>query len=53
VAGLAALLVSLDGHGRPDAIRHAIEHSADDLGQPGTDPVFGKGRINVANAIAQ
>jgi subtilisin family serine protease len=53
VAGLAALLVSLDGRGRPDVIRHAIEKSADDLGQPGTDPVFGRGRINVANAIGQ
>src|SRR2546422_5975047 len=37
-SGLAALLVSRMGHGRPDQIREMIEKSADDLGQPGTDP---------------
>ncbi len=25
--------------------------SADDLGEPGTDPYYGKGRINVARAL--
>jgi hypothetical protein len=50
-SGLAALLVSRVGHGRPDQIRAMIEQSADDLGQPGTDPYYGRGRINVANAI--
>jgi len=39
------------GHGRPDQIREVIEKSADDLGLPGTDPYYGKGRINVARAI--
>jgi len=52
VAGLAALLVSTKGHGRPEQIKHFIEQSADDLGQPGTDPFFGRGRINVARALA-
>jgi len=51
VAGLAALIVSLKGHGRPEQIKHIIEQSADDLGQPGTDPFFGRGRINVARAV--
>jgi hypothetical protein len=50
-SGLAALLVSTMGHGRPDEIRGLIEKSADDLGQAGTDPYYGKGRINVARAI--
>src|SRR5712691_10892134 len=50
-SGLAALLVSRMGHGRPDQIREVIEKSADDLGQPGTDPYYGKGRIDVARAI--
>ena len=50
-SGLAALLVSRMGHGRPDQIRATIEKSADDLGQPGTDPYYGKGRINVARAV--
>jgi hypothetical protein len=50
-SGLAALLVSMMGHGQPSQIRAVIEKSADDLGQPGTDPYYGKGRINVARAI--
>ena len=51
VAGLAALLVAEMGHNRPSAIKAAIEKSADDLGQPGTDPFYGRGRINVARAF--
>ncbi len=51
VAGLAALLVAENGHGRPDQIKHLIEQSSDDFGQPGTDPFFGRGRIDVANAL--
>ena len=51
VAGLAALLVAEHGHGNPSAIKHLIEQSADDLGQPGTDPYYGRGRINVAKAL--
>jgi subtilisin family serine protease len=50
VAGLAALLVAQMGHGQPQQIKHAIEQSADDLGQTGTDPFYGRGRINVARA---
>jgi lantibiotic leader peptide-processing serine protease len=52
VAGLAALIVSRKGHGRPEQIKQIIQQSADDLGQPGTDPFFGRGRINVARALA-
>jgi hypothetical protein len=51
VAGLAALLVAQRGHGQPQLIKNLIERSADDLGQPGTDPYFGRGRINVARAL--
>ena len=51
VAGLAALLVAETGKGRPMQIKNAIQQSADDLGQPGTDPFYGKGRINVAKAL--
>jgi len=50
VAGLAALMV--EDYGRnPGRIKSAIQKSADDLGQPGTDPWYGKGRINVAKAV--
>jgi subtilisin family serine protease len=51
VAGLAALLVDATGRGQPAQIKHLIEQSADDLGQPGTDPWFGAGRINVKKAL--
>jgi len=51
VAGLAALLVAQLGHGRPALIRAQILQSADDLGEPGVDPYYGKGRINVARAL--
>jgi len=51
VAGLAALLVAQLGHGNPALIRARILQSADDVGEPGTDPFYGKGRINVARAL--
>jgi subtilisin family serine protease len=50
VSGLAGLLVGVIGR-NPALIRAALEQSADDLGQPGTDPYYGKGRINVAKAL--
>jgi lantibiotic leader peptide-processing serine protease len=50
VAGLAALLA--EDYGRnPGRIRAAIQNSADDLGDPGVDPYYGKGRINVPRAL--
>jgi len=51
VAGLAALLVAEQGHGRPSQIKAAILNSANDLGQPGTDPYYGRGLIDVAKAL--
>ncbi|MFW6079198.1 MAG: S8 family serine peptidase [Gemmatimonadota bacterium] len=49
-AGLAALMVDRYGNdtGR---VGSAMEQAADDLGEPGTDPFYGKGRINVARAL--
>jgi subtilisin family serine protease len=50
VAGLAALLV--ERHGRnPGQIRTIIQQTADDLGKPGADAHYGKGRINVPRAL--
>jgi subtilisin family serine protease len=46
VAGLAALVVEDVGR-NPAEVRARIQRYADDLGQPGTDPYYGKGRINV------
>lgn len=50
-AGLAALLIEQIGHGKPSQIRAAILQSADDLGEPGVDPFYGHGRINVPRAL--
>lgn len=50
VSALAILLVEQYGR-RPGFIRSLIQQSADDLGQPGTDPYYGKGRINIGTAI--
>lgn len=50
VAGLAALIKARTG-GNPAQLRAALQQSADDLGQPGTDPFYGKGRINAARAL--
>lgn len=50
VAALAALLV--EQHGRnPQRVVNALAKSADDLGESGTDPTYGRGRINVARAM--
>jgi subtilisin family serine protease len=49
VAGLAALMVERLGKD-PAAVSNAIKRGADDLGQRGSDPIYGKGRINVARS---
>lgn len=50
VAGAAALLVQQLGR-NPGAIKARLLDTADDLGQNGTDPFYGKGRLNVARAV--
>jgi subtilisin family serine protease len=50
VAGTAALLVERLGR-NPGAIKTRLQQTADDLGQPGVDPQYGKGRLNVARAV--
>lgn len=51
VSGLAALIVEDVGKDKPAQVKSILQQSADDLGQPGTDPIYGKGRINVPAAI--
>lgn len=51
VSGLAALIVEDIGKDKPSQVKAILQQSADDLGQPGTDPYYGKGRINVPAAI--
>lgn len=50
VSGLAALMVQKHGK-NPAKVRAALQQSADDLGQSGVDPFYGKGRINMARAV--
>lgn len=49
VTGLAGLLVS-QGMTAPE-IRNQIEATADDLGKPGRDWLYGSGRVNAASAV--
>ena len=51
VAGLAALVLSLDSNLSPDEVESIIEDSADDLGDPGRDDYYGWGRINAHQAL--
>lgn len=51
VAGLAALLMAEYGTGDLGAIKDRLTSTAVDLGQPGTDPYYGRGRIDVARAL--
>jgi subtilisin family serine protease len=50
VVGLAALLFS-QGVGDDEAVLARIKATADDLGTPGEDEIFGAGRINVCRAL--
>lgn len=50
VSALAAL-VSEDVGRSPALIRARLAQSSDDLGAPGADPAYGKGRINVRRAL--
>jgi subtilisin family serine protease len=50
VAGVAALIAS-DGVRQPSQIQARLQQTADDLGQPGIDPYYGKGRVNAARAV--
>jgi subtilisin family serine protease len=52
VAGLAALLFSLNPRLTNAQVRALIETNTDDLGSAGWDPYFGSGRINARRALA-
>ena len=48
--GAAALAVERVGRD-PGAVKELLQASAEDLGESGTDPYYGKGRINVARLV--
>jgi subtilisin family serine protease len=52
VAGIAALLKArLGRRATPAFVYDRIRRTADDLGLPGADPVFGHGRVNALRAV--
>ncbi|MCX7669051.1 MAG: S8 family peptidase, partial [Anaerolineae bacterium] len=51
VSGLAALLLSANPQLAATDLRLIIRRSADDLGHPGWDPLYGEGRINAGKAL--
>lgn len=52
VTGVAALIAEDVGRS-PGRIKTKLQQTADDLGQPGVDPAYGKGRINAGNAVGE
>lgn len=51
VAGAAALLIAKGVATTPDEVRAALESTAQDLGTPGRDNLYGYGLIQVADAL--
>ena len=54
VAGAAAVVESQFQHQNQPGhmLGRCVEKGADDLGAPGTDPIYGQGRLNVLGAVA-
>lgn len=52
VAGLASLALSADPSLDAAAVRERIRATATDLGEPGWDPQFGHGRVNISAALS-
>jgi subtilisin family serine protease len=53
IAGLGALLDSqYGGTLNGSQILTAIQQNADDLGKPGADPFYGKGRMNTCRTLS-
>ncbi len=51
VAGLAALVLSVNPSLNAQQIAYVIEDSSDDLGDPGPDVHYGTGRVNALRAV--
>lgn len=52
VTGVAALIAEDVGR-NPGRIKTRLQNTADDLGMPGVDPAYGKGRLNAGNAVGE
>lgn len=51
VAGVAALIIGKYGRVGPAEVERRLRQSADDLGKPGNDDFYGRGRVNAVRAI--
>jgi subtilisin family serine protease len=51
VAGVAALILSVEPNLTNDEVRHFLERSAKDLGDPGWDQYYGWGRVDAKAAL--
>ncbi|MBN1446494.1 MAG: S8 family serine peptidase [Bacteroidetes bacterium] len=51
VAGVAALVETVTGNSYPGYLQSHIQNTADDLGRPGVDVYYGKGRLNAEAAV--
>lgn len=53
VAGTAAIIIGKNGGDmNPAQVNKAILAGSEDLGRPGKDPTYGRGRVNVGNSVA-
>jgi subtilisin family serine protease len=52
VAGLAALILDVDGSMTPAQVRQTIRDGAIDMGAPGFDVAYGHGRIDVVDTLS-
>ena len=51
LSGVAALIVGKLGSMNPDELANRLASSAADLGATGTDPIYGRGRVNALRAV--
>jgi subtilisin family serine protease len=52
VAGVAALVISVNPELTADQVQNILKQSADDLGGPGWDTRYGHGRVNAGRAVS-
>ncbi len=52
VAGVAALVMSVNPQLSGDQVQNIVKQSSDDLGAAGWDPIYGSGRVNAARAVS-